>query len=106
MDALSLVIDLILTIFVYLIYPISYRCANGKVSKSKGKKIALLNSIICAGLFCLVRAVITNGAIVVTTFAPAVLYYFIAKLILIDKNKVDNKDEDLQKNDNQNKLMN
>ena len=79
-------IDLIITIFVYLIFPIIYRLCYGKVPKSNGKIIALVNSIICSIIFIIFRAVLSGGEVTVVNFAPAVFYYFIAKAILIDKN--------------------
>jgi len=57
----------------------------GKVYRKKGKKIALWNSIIWCTLFCIVLAIISNGETAITSFAPAVTYYFISKWILIDK---------------------
>lgn len=85
MDYLELGISLIITVFVYLIFPICYKYTNGSVSPKVGRRIALWNSIICAIIFCLIRGIISGWQTVVTSFAPAVLYYFIVKLILIDK---------------------
>lgn len=87
MDILTLGIALLLTVVSYLIFPIIYVKKNGKVSENVGKKLALWNSIICAVIFlvlgiCIGLTPAANG----TMFAPAVLYYFIAKSILIDKN--------------------
>ena len=79
------IVALLLTVFVYLIYPLCYRYTNGKVSKKKGNKIALWNSVICCSIFCLLAGLITGGETIVTSFAPAITYYFITKWILIDK---------------------
>ena len=91
---MGIVVALLLTIIIYLIYPIGYRNINGKVSKKKGKKIALWNSIICCAIFCFFAGILTGGETIVTSFAPAVTYYFISKWILIDKNMPDEKDND------------
>lgn len=83
---MEILVALSLSIICYLIFPICYRCARGKVGENKGKKLALCNSIICeviitiAGFLIGVEAA-TNG----TMFAQGFLYYFIVKKILIDK---------------------
>ncbi|MBQ6922370.1 MAG: hypothetical protein IJQ66_04705 [Clostridia bacterium] len=84
---------ILLTAFVYLIFPILYVANNGKVNPKKGKKIALSNSIVCASFFFLITLIIVStskdgwGAeIGGYSLAPAFLYYFIAKAILTDKN--------------------
>lgn len=85
MDILELGISLLLTIVVYLLFPLIYSYVNGKVSPKKGRIISLINSIVCATLFCIIRGLISGWDTAVTSLAPAVFYYFIAKLILIDK---------------------
>ena len=84
---------ILLTAFVYLIFPILYVANNGKVNPKKGKKIALSNSIVCASIFFLITLIIVStskdgwGAEMGGySLAPAFLYYFIAKAILTDKN--------------------
>ncbi len=89
---LELGISLLLTIFVYLFFPLTYIIGEGKVSKKKGTKYALINSIVCAIIFCVARAIISGGRTIVSSLAPAVLYYFIAKLILIDPSLPDDND--------------
>ena len=89
---------LLLTAFVYLIYPILYVANNGKVSPKKGKRLALWNTFICALIFFIGTIIIvasseeseTSSQIGGYSFAPAFLYYFIAKAILTDKNLSDN----------------
>lgn len=88
---LEIGISLLLTIICYLIFPIIYLKTKGKVAEKKGKKLALWNSIVCATVFFVIGMAIglqpaTNG----TMFAPAVLYYFISKFILIDYNMKEN----------------
>lgn len=90
-----------LTIFVYLIFPTTFVLIKGKVNSKFGRKLALGNSIICAIIFCIVRAILSGGETIVTSFAPAVLYYFIAKLILIDKSMDTNNGELEDNEDNQ-----
>lgn len=80
----NIFIDLIITIFIYLIFPVIYRLGHGKVPKTQGKIIALMNSIFCSIIFIIIRLVILGGEFAVVSFAPAVLYYFIAKSILVD----------------------
>ena len=43
-----------------------------------------MNSIFCSIIFIIIRLVISGGEFAVVSFAPAVLYYFIAKAILVD----------------------
>ena len=83
---------LILSVFVYLIVPIVWVKFNGRVEEKKAKKIALWNSICCAILFVIIGIAIDmtpsqNG----TMFAPAFLYYFIAKSILTKQDQNEEK---------------
>ena len=47
----NIFIDLIITIFIYLIFPVIYRLGHGKVPKTQGKIIVLMNSIFCSIIF-------------------------------------------------------
>lgn len=102
MDLLKLGIAFLLTVVSYLIFPICYRHSNGRVCEKKGKKLALWNSIVCAIIFLILGICIglepsSNG----TMFAPAFLYYFVSKSILIDKtlpNQEITNDKSLEKN--------
>ena len=108
MDSGAFFVALFLTAFVYLMFPVVYVMAKGKVNTKKGKKFALLNSFICAGIFFFITVIIiasntnlSGGEIGGYSLAPAFLYYFIAKSILTDKNlpnddgeSVNNKTED------------
>ena len=76
---------LFLTVFVYLIFPVTYLLGEGKVSPQSAKKIAIINSIVGATFFIFLRSATGLDAIGAAGFAPAVLYYFIAKAILTDK---------------------
>ena len=81
---------LFLTAFIYLIFPIVYLLKKGKVGVKKGRKMALINSIVCAIIFLIIAIAIASNNKNLNmsgySFAPAVTYYFIAKFILTDKN--------------------
>ena len=93
---MSIAIDLVITVFVYLLFPVIYRLTEGKVPKQQGKWMALLNSILASSFFILLRAIITGGQIGVVSFTPAVFYYFIATAILVDKNLTEEEYERIQ----------
>jgi len=101
----ALFIALFLTAFIYLIFPIVYLLKKGKVSIKKGRKMALINSIVCAVIFIILAIVIASNNKNLNmsgySVAPAVTYYFIAKFILTDKNI--NEKNDFISNNNQNK---
>ena len=83
-----IIFDLILTLFGYLIFPIYYRTKNGTVPLKKAKKLALINSIVVSVIFELIQislAIMLNDPTYVPSFAPALLYYWIAKAILKEK---------------------
>lgn len=87
-------LDLILTLFIYLTFPVIYVAKKGKVERKKAKKFALINSIVGAIFFIILRIAIDPEGSPVTTFAPCVLYYFIGKAILTDKFYVENRAND------------
>lgn len=93
MDVFELGISMFLTIFVYLLVPVIYLLTEGKLSPKEAKIFALVNAIVCAIIFCIVRAVISGGKTIVSSFAPAILYYFIVKAMLTDKNKISTKND-------------
>ncbi len=80
-----LFVGLLLTVIVYLFFPIIYISSNEKLPAPQAKKYALINIIVCAGIFIIIRTISGLDALAAGGFAPAVLYYFIAKAILIDK---------------------
>lgn len=94
---MSIFLSLILSMLGYLVFPIIYRSLNGKVSCIKGRKIAILNSVVCCVIFCLIAGIISGGETIITSFAPAVFYYFISKAILIDKDLPEEKKESSKK---------
>ena len=84
---MEIVLAIFLTAIAYLAFPVGYYLVKGKVNEKKAKKMALLNSIICAITFVVIGIAAnlqpaTNG----TMFAPAFLYYFIGKAILSSPN--------------------
>lgn len=81
-NIIFLFLDFLFTFIGYLFFPFIY-AQEGKVSKKKGKKIALWNSIICEIIFTSIGFAI-NGATAAISFAQGIFYYFIAKKILID----------------------
>ncbi|MDY6367237.1 MAG: hypothetical protein SPL13_01805 [Clostridia bacterium] len=101
----ALFIALFLTAFIYLIFPIVYLLKKGKVSVKKGRKMALINSIVCAVVFLIIAVIIASNDKSMDmsgySLIPAVTYYFIAKFILTDKNI--NEKNDFISNNNQNK---
>ena len=81
----ELIVSLLLTIIGYLIFPVIYFFSLGKVEKQKANKLALYNSIVVACCFALVRGIIGGADTIFSSFAPAVLYYYIVRRILWDK---------------------
>ena len=80
---IGLIIDLVLTVFGYLIFPIIYLFGTGRVERSKAKKIALINSIVCAIIFSIIRYVISGDFSI--SIPVGVGYYFLVRAILTDK---------------------
>lgn len=92
-----IVVSLFLTVFVYLAFPVIYITTVGKVPEKTAKKFALINCIIGVIIFAFIRLATGSDAIGSTGFAPAVLYYFIAKAIL-KENKVETNPDQQQNN--------
>lgn len=85
---LQLVISLILTVFIYLTFPVIFLFVKGKVPAKKAGKLALLNSIILGITFSVIAMTLNLEQSSGTMFASAFFYYFIAKAILTDKHAV------------------
>ncbi len=80
LDALSIVIDLILTIFGYLIYPfVRIVIMKHKYTEKQVKNMILWNSIIVGLIFAIITYSLygSNTTTNVINFAPALLYYYI-----------------------------
>ena len=90
---LGIGLDIFITLLVYLIFPVCYVLANGKIEKKQATKIALWNSVVCCIIFCIIRAIITDGQVVFSSLAPAVFYFFINRWILTNKT-ISQKDEE------------
>lgn len=91
----SFLLDLLLTGFVYLGFPVFFVFTKIPITKSQANKIALINSIVCSLLCAFVRLGITGRFSL--GFAPATLYYFINKRILAEsivQDKANDEDED------------
>ena len=85
-----LILDLAITLFAYLIVPyIKFIILKKSGTKKNIKNFILLNSIVVAILFMLVRAFVLNDKNPVRTFAPAILYYYLNYLIYIVWLKID-----------------
>ena len=81
----NLLVSLLLTAVAYMAFPLLRLAINhGKFEKKRAKKIALWNSIVVGTFFCIVTIGTSDGG---TTWnaAPAVLYYFINRALLTDK---------------------
>lgn len=81
----NLLVSLLLTAVAYMAFPLIRLAINhGKFEKKRAKKIALWNSIVVGTFFCIVTIGTSDGG---TTWnaAPAVLYYFINRALLTDK---------------------
>lgn len=76
-----ILLDLFITIIAYSIVPfILFYKAKKEYNKKEKKKILIFNSITVAIIFIIIR-IIFNDVQPVKTFAPALLYYYINKLI-------------------------
>lgn len=77
-------INLIATLFLYLIFPVCYRIKKGKTSSKTATKISLINSAVCLGVVLLISFIlerVPQGNLLVTP----IFYYFINKILLTDK---------------------
>ena len=83
-----IILDLILTVIIYLSFPVTYRLIFGRVSVKKAKKMAIINSVVCAIIFEIFQLIsFANDTSYTPNFLPAIPYYYIAKAILKEKEK-------------------
>lgn len=75
-------LDLLNTIVMYMFFPIIYRIKKGGISEEKAKKIALINSIVIALIFIILKSASNSEGGAVVSGAPAFLYYYINKWYL------------------------
>ncbi len=78
-------LSLLITVVVYLAFPFFYYLSEGKIPEKDAKKYSLINCIVCAIIFIIIRVATGSDAIGTAGFAPAVLYYFIGKAIMAEK---------------------
>ncbi len=92
----SIIFGLILTAVAYMAFPIIRLLINGcRFTPKRAHKISLWNSIVLGAVFCFLTIVLFEDG-TVWNASPAVLYYWINKLILTDKNatEIQNKIKD------------
>ena len=86
MDWSSIILSLILTAVAYMAFPLIKLLANGgRFPKNRAHKIALWNSIVLGAVFCIATIAVSEDG-TIWNGAPAVLYYWINRSILTDKN--------------------
>ena len=86
MDWLSIILGLILTAVAYMAFPLIKLLANGgRFPNNRAHKIALWNSIVLGTVFCIATIAVSEDG-TIWNGAPAVLYYWINRSILTDKN--------------------
>ena len=92
---MDIVLGLLLTAIVYMAFPLIKLLANGgRFPKNRAHKIALWNSVILGAMFCITTIAVSEDG-TIWNGAPAVLYYWINRSILTDKNA---HDEPISKN--------
>lgn len=86
---MDIVLSLLLTAIAYMAFPlIKLLTHGGRFSKSRAHKIALWNSIVLGAAFCIATIAVSEDG-TIWNGAPAVLYYWINRSILTDKNAQD-----------------
>ncbi len=89
MDWPSIILSLVLTAVAYLAFPLIRLLINGgRFAKNRAHKIALWNSLVLGTIFCITTIAVSEDG-TVWNGAPAVLYYWINRSILTDKDKED-----------------
>ena len=92
---MDIVLSLLLTAIAYMAFPLIKLLTNGgRFPKNRAHKIALWNSIVLGAVFCIATIAVSEDG-TIWNGAPAVLYYWINRSILTDKNA---QDEPLSKN--------
>ncbi len=107
MDISSIILSLLLTAVAYMAFPLIKLFINGgRFARNRAHKIALWNSIILGAVFCIATiAVLEDGTI--WNCAPAVLYYWINRSILMDKNATEEtlSEEQIKKSQKRKKII-
>ena len=93
LNALTIIIDLILTIIGYMIYPfIRIKIMKHEYTKKQAKKMIIWNSIIVGLIFAIITYSLygSNTTTNVINFAPALFYYYINYAVWVSKLGDDN----------------
>ena len=86
---MDFVLSVLLTAIAYMAFPLIRLIVNGgRFPKNRAHKIALWNSIILGAGFCIATSAVSESG-TVWNCAPAVLYYWINRSILADKDAQD-----------------
>ena len=86
---MDIVLSLFLTAIAYMAFPlIKLLTHGGRFPKNRAHKIALWNSIVLGAIFCIATIAVSEDG-TIWNGAPAVLYYWINRSILTDKNAQD-----------------
>lgn len=81
-----MVFGLLLTAFIYMAFPLAKLYVNGgRFTKNKAHKIALWNSITLGIVFYIITVATSNDGTIWNS-GPALIYYWINRSILTDKN--------------------
>lgn len=92
---MEILLNLIITIFAYMIAPFIVFFRNDKNDNAKRRKFILCNSIIVVIVFIVVRTVMGYEK-PINNFLPALTYYYINKWIWIKKES----NNDIEENEN------
>lgn len=86
MNGSSIILSFLLTAVAYMAFPLIKLLTNGgRFPKNRAHKIALWNSIVVGAAFLMMTIAVSEDG-TLWNGAPAVLYYWINRSILTDKN--------------------
>ena len=86
---MDIVLGILVTAIAYMAFPlIKLLTHGGRFPKNRAHKIALWNSIVLGAVFCIATIAVSEDG-TIWNGAPAVLYYWINRSILTDKNAQD-----------------
>lgn len=105
-NVLTLILDLLITIFGYMIIPfIKFR--KGKKENYSNKRIRIfliINSAYIAFIFIIIQVFILKLDASVISFAPALFYYYINSFLWLNKNQTNSKNFKKTKKDIKKKI--
>ena len=88
----NLMLNAAITLFIYCAFPVILRALKGKYEYEKGKTILLGNSIVGFILFTILK--ISVGQNSIANIAPAILYYWVNKaILLLPENNIKKEDD-------------